>query len=778
MKNILRFAAVLAAAFFGGSTVSCLSDVDLIGTPGGKDKPTRLDVTVEVPSPSHHPSTRLVGEQYDNTIERLTVVVERVRDGEFVVSEAIPVAEFEQAEGGGAVSFSIMTSSSTTPVRFMVLANLGTYTEGLLSTAVKQQKTTDEQLRSVYLTDSFYLYGSYGESLAMPMSGEATLSSLPASAGNALSIPLMRSVARAEVMIDLDEDSKDFVPTAVQFAHASSIMQVVPDIDVLTDDDKGGVAVNAPSMPLAGFGAPNPLLPFDFYPENVAAGTPFALSYIPEDAVATTALDDKMAATCLVVGGHYDGDTSKTVWYRLDFDSGAAGHPFGQVLRNYRYVFTVKKVTGPGRDSADEAANSTGTAIVAELVPWNLAQKDLVLGGDNFLSISDMILDMTSRAGSSATSTVISSGPFSWQLSGAAATTNQAFQENAYFAVSASSKGAAGEFYATTFTVTAKGDNTDPDNPIDGVISILPGNGGNAAITWHQNSPVMRTDKVVTVYSAGSGVGTLGNQTLGSANAAISRSLLDAPANFGAGGTVKVAGFNFADDPTGDLFTNAARVEELAATLENVDILVLGFGIDSAAANSQKIIEWMQDPAHVTFVASEKIAGSLLGINLGSLVLAPTNEIFRSQLSPGYTMTWTTPDIVSNLTVNYGGILPNPLPAGSTPFFAGPFGTVSGNTALNADFDLNDILLGYVDFSSTAVPAGITPIVYTAEGAMLAGLPLGSRSRESRMMMGVDTANRIVWVGDSDLLNTDGSAGFDTMIKNLWAWAAKTAATE
>lgn len=68
---------------------------------------------------------------------------------------------------------------------------------------------------------------------------------------------------------------------------------------------------------------------------------------MPEAAGETDAAAQLSDATCIVVGGYYDG-ASELSYYRIDFNPGVEGHPFGQVLRNHKYVFRIKKVTGTG----------------------------------------------------------------------------------------------------------------------------------------------------------------------------------------------------------------------------------------------------------------------------------------------------------------------------------------------------------------------------------------------------------------------------------------------
>lgn len=66
----------------------------------------------------------------------------------------------------------------------------------------------------------------------------------------------------------------------------------------------------------------------------------------------------------------------------MDFDPGLEGHPFGQILRNHRYVFRIRKVTGPGWSDPGLAAVNKATSIVAEIEPWEDFTTEMHFEGD------------------------------------------------------------------------------------------------------------------------------------------------------------------------------------------------------------------------------------------------------------------------------------------------------------------------------------------------------------------------------------------------------------
>ena len=92
--------------------------------------------------------------------------------------------------------------------------------------------------------------------------------------------------------------------------------------------------------------------------------------YIPERDKGTNRND----RPCLVIGGLYNG---KLTYYRLDFiKKPTPTSPKDQVeeldiLRNHRYRFNIKKVTGPGSDTPEDALLTEPVNIAFDVVVWN-----------------------------------------------------------------------------------------------------------------------------------------------------------------------------------------------------------------------------------------------------------------------------------------------------------------------------------------------------------------------------------------------------------------------
>lgn len=86
------------------------------------------------------------------------------------------------------------------------------------------------------------------------------------------------------------------------------------------------------------------------------------------------------AAACVIVGGYYGEDKTPT-YYRIDFatpnivngvqNKPQPGNRF-DLLRNKVYVVNITSVSGPGKNTPEEALKSDETKMTAEVQEWNL----------------------------------------------------------------------------------------------------------------------------------------------------------------------------------------------------------------------------------------------------------------------------------------------------------------------------------------------------------------------------------------------------------------------
>ncbi|MCC8144762.1 MAG: hypothetical protein LIO97_13550 [Tannerellaceae bacterium] len=196
-------------------------------------------------------------------------------------------------------------------------------------------------------------------------------------AHTSLSLSLMRSVARVDVTLSKAAQHL-FTLQTVQVYRINSLVQLIPD-----EETTG--AVTALSIPSGNTVKENKTAVFETGGQELSARL-----YIPESEAVAGAGNNRTQATCVIVGGTYQGDTQPT-YYRMDFLPGeGAAHDelFGQVLRNHKYVFEIQNVLGTGWDTPGEAATNDATLVAVSVREWNENTTWMDFDGAHFFGLS------------------------------------------------------------------------------------------------------------------------------------------------------------------------------------------------------------------------------------------------------------------------------------------------------------------------------------------------------------------------------------------------------
>lgn len=200
-------------------------------------------------------------------------------------------------------------------------------------------------------------------------------------------IHLLRAVARADVQIEAT--ASNFTLETVQVFRAANSIQIIPNS--ITPK----LAVTAPSIP------DGTLFAINTNPVNASSETfSTAQIYVPESP-APAPTDIVSNSTCIVIGGRYN-NSSSTRYYRLDFEPDIDGHPFGQVLRNHRYIFSINSVNNSGFATAADAANNPSSGMEASLLVWN--DNDILnifFDKNNFFALEKLNVDLAGIINSS-----------------------------------------------------------------------------------------------------------------------------------------------------------------------------------------------------------------------------------------------------------------------------------------------------------------------------------------------------------------------------------------
>ncbi|MDL2265755.1 hypothetical protein LJC43_05175 [Parabacteroides sp. OttesenSCG-928-G21] len=576
---------------------------------------------------------------------------------------------------------------------------------------------------------------------------------------------LLRAVARVDVAKNLSADSSPFSLTDIYIYRTQSKIQLAPDTEHLVE---GTLRVQAASVPEASQpDTDNPLI-------QSAADEGVEIIdkiYIPEsEAVASTR---PMDATCIVVGGYFDEDAEKS-YYRIDFTTETGDTSIGQVLRNHKYRFNIKKVLIRGYETPDEAATNGTSHITVEMKSWEDFTTEMYFNGDSYLGISARSVTMRYYAGSERELFIQSSVPYtiSWKDPATGEFTEspvtvspsvdiaQLCERSFYDAAIVKDLNGQGDLIQVFFY--PHGANHDATNRVD-EFQIESGS-WKFTVTVTQETFRKYAGRTIRVLS-GSGIGGLGHLFATTTDALPLRNILDNTAYFSPSGTVPISGFSFtAVDNTNMRYTaGTASQQHFRNILYASDVLVLTYDNQLSADAARDIAAWISEGKNRVLIVNgdtHTSSAHLLRNNAGflGLLMGQINWWYYTNVGGGSFN-------VDNIGGNYK--IPQPT-ANTAEFFNGLFGKVTPGVEIARP----DIYAGYAKSWGTTVYPLLVP-----------------SNNPAYLSLGVNKATGIIFSAEGQLYQsgrmsaTAASSGvitsdFDRLIANLWVWIVERVVRE
>ncbi len=616
-------------------------------------------------------------------------------------------------------TFNAVLRTTSAPVKLYIVANA---TNAITNNEPAAGSGEDDIKAAI--THSFTVAGI---SQYFPMSGEYSIQTgLNATTINTIGpIIMLRAIAR----IDIFNETANFELLTVQAFRANSLIQVIPDS--VTHETIPSVI--APSIPAqATVNVRTQAL-------TVNGSSLTAQFYLPETEAPSEGTHIG-SATCIIVGGFYNHSTD-TTYYRIDFNSGVSGHPFGQILRNYRYVFNLIAVNGIGKDTPEEAAENQSSNITAEVKNWDENTTHMVFDGDNYFGVSTRAVVLKSAVGSSAIIDVDTDlSTYTLQWCDATGTPIQGIPS--------------GNIQNTNFSAMIS------SNPSQIVISALTANTGNASqiqylmvfagrckvlIKIEQVKPPDYSNVFISILSIQKQTGAFGSMVPGKVdfgNASGIRPILANANNFGPSGKVPIGGIWFDNLTTSSTNSSDFTRGNCLALMEQYDILNVVWQSDPDAGMAAAIMDWLaRKPNRVLFVTHANDGNN---INLCNLLGLGSTSWMGGNGTPVH---------------NFAGYDP------SNEYFTqtGPFGQVSSSfTFAGANGNWLGIKTPYT-YNGQLIPL----LTYTTSNVLL-------------YIISIDINRRIVYIGDPNIyaqvtngLNNSGATDYNQakLIANIYAWA-------
>ena len=444
---------------------------------------------------------------------------------------------------GTTTSFSARLLATDKTLDLYIVANA---TAAVLANEPQVGDTENEVRTKLQL--GFPLGGNF---TTLPMSGHYRLvSGLDANYRQEISgVSMLRAVARVDVLVG---GITNFELTSIQAYRVNSRIQLIANQDL--------PVVTAPSIPVNSRMEVNT-------PVSAVSGNQAVSGLYLSESVSPAESERVNGATCVVVGGKYAG-SGEVTYYRIDFDPDDTQGSFGQILRNHRYVFTIRSVAGPGWPSADEAASNRSAQINLDIQSWDESTTDMYFDTDHHFGVSTREVVLGSKQNAALTvqvDTDLSDYTFQWSdeqgnVSGTAAQS----LTGSYFKVEKTNNG-------RHIVVTAlQSNNSDSDERK--AYFVINASRWRILMTIRQQI-VDISGRTINMVSFRSYLGHLGENLLlpnisPESRGAGLQGILNNPANFGTGGTVTCGGFNL-------LLTNvsASSINDAALAMLFISIM-------------------------------------------------------------------------------------------------------------------------------------------------------------------------------------------------------------
>lgn len=719
MRARLQAFILLACLLF----VSCVSDPAARPDNTGSDKASVL-LNINTPKPAT-PSSRVQTDS-ESVISEVRVLVFEESGGDYIFSYHIKGTEVSSS--GAQTQFRAVLATSEVPVKLIILANAG----DSFGTNAPAAGETEAEVRAK-MTKSFTAAGMADN---LPMYGEITMSGgIDAEETYTLPVTALRAVARVDVVKDMYENAPEFTLEEVYVFRTNDLIQLIPD--ALAGGSQ--VKVTAPSVP-QGAGALT-----DAVVKTVEGGAESIIQlYVPESTEAVTNTEKIKEATTVIIGGRFEGGDNPVTYYRADFNSGVEGHPFGQVLRNYRYIFSIKSVSREGWPTPEEAAENLSSSIIVDIQPWEDFSSEMHLGDDRF-GISSRAISLRYVRDRERQLDVEST--FAYRIQwikngepvGEATADYDHIVSNEDFAAWIVRDEADAEYVTHLRFRTLK------DNHLGDVITdTLRVTAGpwKVDIKVSQDNSELYKGRIMNVLSVET-IGNLGvDQVDPLASGLAMRKVLDA--QFSPAGVIRIGGSSFTRIPNTAGYVGTSTQANLAV-LNRIfgaqDVIYLPYNVGLSSEVADLLLAWLEGNTNRILIIGTDTDGS--------------NKQLREKGKIAADGAWS----FNNITTVSSNYIRAAASDNSGDFFDGPFGPVTEGAAFNRADDI----AGY----SVSYPSAVTPLI------------TGDRAGYTAyMFFGVNISNRIVYHGDANLFqngqmsNNNGnvSTDLDRLFANTWAW--------
>ncbi|WP_085536713.1 hypothetical protein [Massilibacteroides vaginae] len=412
IKNKAYYLLLIALVVAFGGLFSCAND-DL--SQEIKSVPSEGFMKLQLSLPDYQmpdiidkrTGTRAMDDKAENTIktDQLQVLVfsEEATDTTYyykapVVDGSLQIDPSDPSKATVTIKMVKTDTPETKKVSMIVIANHDlagvTLTEG-----VSRKEEVVKNLQYLMPASNGKWNASTGNSTSLPMWGE--IKGVKVSEQNMIApeLILYRALARVDVGLAFKTTGGSITEEAEGIAGFK-----ISDVKVYRTFNKGYLAPLSAS-PKPGEIGYEPSVPGDATrrADNAPVSFgPFTQTnsyvreiYIPEANLPGTPSNDNMH--CIVVGGYYDGVRS---YYRLDFaeDTDRDTRVYMPILRNHRYIFNIKNVSGVGFETPEDALRSVSSGTIDyELIVWDETIHEMHIQGKHYFGLDNREITLNAK---------------------------------------------------------------------------------------------------------------------------------------------------------------------------------------------------------------------------------------------------------------------------------------------------------------------------------------------------------------------------------------------
>lgn len=652
--------------------------------------------------------------------------------------------------------FQVMLRSSSVPLKIYLVANYSDAFANYNPIYGDSGETVKTSIRRSFTS---------GDMMTdLPMYGELSLSGLDAATINNFDVTVLRAIARVDVKTQLTSDSPAFALREVYVYRANDQIQIIPD----AVSAGSHIRVSSPSVPSGSTTLASPVVKTSSISTDSIGGL-----YVPESVAPEKAGDARLSATTVVVGGIF-GSSTDVSYYRVDFNSGITGHPLGQILRNYLYMFTIKKVSDAGYTSPDEAAANLASSMTVEVQQWEDFTTEMYFH-DNYIGVSTRQVRIPYLPNYTRTVDIESSMNYEmqWVETPDAGKVSEADVplSNGYFTATIVRNESESPYLSHIRIESPEYNLTD--QPVQATLRLF-ANDTSVDIIVLKESSSQYSQRIIRVLSVGTSYGSLGFYNLTYPVTLAMRNVMDANFTPTSSYPVRMGGFFFltvnGSDP---LYSNATTPQNIASfkkLINGFDVLLMTYAnVTSPQVADMLLDEWLvEDPHRVLWVMRDNAASN-------ASILART-----AQDGEGV---WDKFGDAFDATAGYRYSSEEDYAYNNAEevkdFFDGPFGSIDNEPGKQI-LRPGDVVSGTCLLPDSSKQY-VTPLVYSNKAGYKGYMSVGVNKRRGIVYEGeaqffqYDVGMSLSANTNGTLTTTPDSNGkyyFDLIMANIWAWVA------